>query len=125
MDDSLIRSELSKCERKLRDITEKYERESSKLEAEIRVYRNLLRIADGTKPKFSEWLERFLKDSKLRKSDLAGLVGVSDTTIDNWLKGMAPAKRLAGEIGRKLCDLSGNTIGYDDMMEMINNGKND
>lgn len=125
MDDSLIRSELGKCERKLRDITEKYERESGMLKAEIRVHRNLLRIADGTKPKFAEWLEGFLSDSKLRKSDLAGLVGVSDTTIDNWLKGMAPAKRLAGEIGRKLCDLSGNTIGYDDMMEMINNGKNE
>lgn len=125
MDDSLIRNELVKAEKKLRELTERYERESSKLEAEVKVYRNLLRIADGTKPKFREWLEGFLKDSKLRKSDLAGLVGVSDTTIDNWLKGMMPAKRLAGEIGRKLCDLSGGSVSYDDLMEMMTEGSDE
>lgn len=70
MDDSLIRSELAKAEKRLKELAERYERESGRLEAEVRVYRNLLRIADGTKPKFAEWLEGFLADSKLRKSDL-------------------------------------------------------
>ena len=64
MDDSLIRSELAKAEKRLRELAERYERESGRLEAEVRVYRNLLRIADGTKDSWESATQRLTTGSR-------------------------------------------------------------
>ena len=123
MDDGVIRQELAKCENRRKDIVSRYEREISQLDAEIKVYRNLLRISEGKVMTFAEWLEKFIKDNRFTKTDLGELIGMSSTTIDNWLNGSLPAKRLAGQIGRNLCDIAGNSVTYEDMMSMITGGE--
>lgn len=123
MDDAVIRTELQKCEKRKAEMTERYSRDMEKVEAEIRVYRNLLRIVEGKERVFSKWLEDFMRESRFTNKDLADVLGMSDATIKNWLNGMLPNTRLGGEIGRKLCDLASNSIIYDDMMEMIMGGR--
>ena len=123
MDDAVIRTELQKCEKRKAEMTERYNRDMEKVEAEIKVYRNLLRIVEGKERVFSKWLEDFMRESRFTNKDLADVLGMSDATIKNWLNGMLPDMRLAGEIGRKLCDLASNSISYDDMMEMIMGGR--
>lgn len=123
MDDAVIRTELQKCEKRKAEMAERYNRDMEKVDAEIRVYRNLLRIVEGKERVFSKWLEGFMRESRFSNKDLADVLGMSDATIKNWLNGMLPNTRLAGEIGRKLCDLASNSISYDDMMEMIMGGR--
>lgn len=123
MDDAIIKQELAKCERRKSDMIVRHARELDQIDAEISVYRKLLGMGAGNAMEFSKWLEAFMADSKLSFRDLGDLIGMSDATIRNWCNGAMPSKRLAGEIGRKLCDLSNNRISYDDMMEMLRNGQ--
>lgn len=123
MDDAIIRQELAKCERRKSDMIVRHARELDQIDAEISVYRKLLGINSGGRMSFAKWLEGFMADSKLSLRDLGELIGMSDVTIRNWRNGVMPSKRLAGEIGRKLCDLSNNRISYDDMMEMLRDGQ--
>lgn len=127
MDDSFIREELRKCEKRRNAITEKYSRDITAVDAEIRVYRRLLDRAEGKTTTFSQWLTSFIEKNRFSNNDLGELIGMSDVTIGNWRAGKLPSPRLVGEIARKLCDLDQNGTPYDDMVQMMSRkeGEND
>lgn len=123
MDDAVIKQELAKCERRKSDMIVRHARELDQIDAEISVYRRLLGMASGNGMDFAKWLEGFMAESRIGFRELSELLGISEGAIRRWMTGSMPSKRLVGEIGRKLCDLSNNRISYDDMMEMLNCGQ--
>lgn len=117
IDDEVIRNELAKCERQKDEMQKAFELNMLTLEAKMNAYRKLLGTMERLS--FAKWLDGFMKEQKLTIQDVSDMVGMSYGTIRNWLSGSLPNRRLAGEIGRKLCDLSGNTTSYEDMMDML------
>lgn len=117
IDEEVVRNVLANCEKQREEMQKAYETNMLVLEAKINAYRKLLGTVE--KVTFSKWLDGFMKDQKLTIGDVSDMIGMSYGTIRNWLGGSLPNRRLAGEIGRKLCDLSGNTTSYEDMMAML------
>ena len=58
---------------------------------------------------FSKFLFQFMLDNGLNVKELAGLLGVSPSSVNLWRDGRTvPAKKRREDIARKLQDLSAN-----------------
>ena len=68
---------------------------------------------------FPQFLSQFLFENGLTRKDFAELVGVTPTSVSNWISGGHVQKQKAGDIARKIQDLSGNSVKAADVMRLI------
>ena len=68
---------------------------------------------------FSQFLSQFLFENGLTRKDFAELVGVTPTSVSNWIKGSHVQKQKVEDIARKIQDLSGNEYQTADVMRLI------